>query len=158
MVDKLISDLFHKITKLFEKHLVPAVTAVVLVVLLPIALAFDRRPPYRYYHTEIQPTDAHPGDEIVIVRQGTWRRLCEGTAYSEIIGSDRIIHLYDHGLRYPTELDYVSVNRTLKLPLSLSAGPAIYRGVIRFANCGITSQWWPLEVEFQSVVFNVIRE
>lgn len=121
-----------------------------------LLIAYDRRPPFSYVSTDISPAAVTPGQTITIHRRVDWHRQCEGLAFTEIVSfSDRIVTIYDPGTRYPFELGETYADRSISLPLTMRAGRAAYRGLIRFRACGITSHLWPIEIPYQERTFEV---
>lgn len=137
------------------EHVRDAGIATVVAIAVVGAFILDRRPPFEYISTEIMPKAASPGGPITVYRHVIWHRQCEGVAWTEIVGSDRIVTSYDRGSRAPFELGDVRASRIIILPKTIPPGPATYRGTIKFSNCGITSRWQPIEVPYQEVVFEV---
>lgn len=139
----------------WHEHVRPAIWSVVLLTVIVGTLLYDRRPPFEYVSTQISPQIARAGGQIVIHRHVIWYRQCEGIAWTEIVGADRVITAYDRGTRSPYELGDVHASRIITLPQAMRQGEATYRGVIRFSRCGLTSRWWPIEVPYQEVSFEV---
>lgn len=130
--------------------------AVALAVTGALLLAYDRRPPFTYISTDIYPSIVMPGQSITIKRHVNWHRQCEGIAFTEIVSfSDHIVTIYDPGVRYPSELGDTYADRSISLPLTIRPGQAIYRGLIQFKACGITSRIWPIDVPYQERTFEV---
>ena len=127
----------------------------VICLLVAIFVAYDRRDPFDYINTWITPEVATSGQEITVHREIIWRRQCEGEAWTEVVGSDRIMAIYDRGARYPAQLGETFTERKLTLSKALPNGAAIFRGVIKFKACGLTSRWVALEVPYQVVEFMV---
>lgn len=139
----------------WHEHAKIAAITMGLVALAVTFLLVDRRPPFEYISSEISPRQVYPGGSITIHRHVIWHRMCEGVAWTEIVSADRIITNYDRGSRAPYELGDIKADRTLALPQSIRPGLATYRGVIKFNHCGITSRWWPIEVPYQEINFEV---
>lgn len=130
--------------------------AVALAIIGTLLVSYDRRPPFTYISTDISPPIVMPGQSITIRRHVDWHRQCEGIAFTEIVSfSDHIVTNYDPGTRYPSELGDTYADRSIALPLTMRSGHAIYRGVIQFRTCGITSRIWPIDVPYQERTFEV---
>lgn len=139
-----------------KEHVFPALASTVIALSIALLLAFDRRPPFEYLSTAIRPNTITPGQTIVVQRHVVWRRKCEGIAFTEIVNnSDRIVTIYDRGVRYPFELGETYAERSISLPLAMRSGSATYRGVIKFESCGLTSRLFPIEVPYQEVSFEI---
>ena len=120
-----------------------------------VYLTFDRRDPFEYIDTTISPPVAIAGQPITIHRSVRWYRQCEGEAWTEIVGPDRIVNVYDRGVRYPSELGHTTADRQITLSKSMPDGTATYRGSIRFHSCGLTSRVMPISIQYQEVNFEV---
>lgn len=138
-----------------RQHVYGAILAMLFAVSVSAFLVFDRAPPLEFVTTDIVPASARPGDAVMVRRNTIWRRDCEGEAWTEIVGSNRIINFYDKGTRYPYDLGETHTDRTIEISKSISAGKAIYRGVVRFRSCGLTSRWRPIDVPYQEVEFEI---
>ena len=134
-----------------RQHLYAATTSMVIALSFVTVLSFDRWLPFEYLQTTIRPDPAQPGKPIIVHRNVNWRRQCEGVAWTEIVSSDSVVTVYDRGVRYPAFIGHTTTERKITLPIAMPEGPATYRGVIKFNKCGLTSRWWPLEVEYQQI-------
>lgn len=139
----------------WHDHAVVAAITMATVVVGVTALMVDRRPPVEYIATDITPRAVYPGGTITIHRHVVWHRKCEGTALTEVVSADRIVTNYDRNTRSPYELGDTRADRTIALPKTIAPGTTTYRGVLKFPNCGLTSRWWPIEVPYQEVTFEV---
>lgn len=137
------------------RHILAAPISIALVIGTGVFVRYDRAPPFEYITTEVTPELPEPGQEIIVRRRVIWHRICEGEAWTEIVGADRIVVIYDRGTRYPSQLGEQVSERAIILPKVMIDGPAVYRGIIRFKDCGLTSGLWPLEVSYMAVTFEV---
>ena len=97
----------------------------------------------------------YAGADISVTRHTLWRRRCDGYIFREIVGSDRLVRPYTRSqIRVPAQLGFQSVRSTFRAPLDLPTGEAIYRSVVKFYECGVTSRFWPLEVEIPEITFD----
>lgn len=138
------------------RHILAAPISIIFVIGSGVFARYDRAPPFEYITTEITPDRPEPGQEIYVRRRVIWHRICEGEAWTEIVGADRIVVIYDRGTRYPSQLGEQVSDRAIMLPKAMTEGPAVYRGIIRFKDCGLSSGLWPLEVRYMSVTFDVV--
>ncbi len=144
-------------------HLRAAIGAALLVLAGSFFLYRDRSPPFEYVSTDITPRPAQEGGVAHVTRHVIWHRHCDGEIYREIVKPSGQIALYDRAYRpFPSHLGSQSATSTFELPtliLSPNAerGKAVYRGRVRFRECGLTSRLWPIEIEFQEVEFDVVR-
>ncbi len=138
-----------------REHAFPAIVSTVIALVFASLLAYDRRPPFEYVSTAIRPLSVVAGQTIVVQRHVVWHRQCEGIAFTEIVNPDRIVTIYDKGVRYPFELGDTYADRSISLPLSMRPGTAMYRGLIRFSKCGITSRLLPIEIPYQEIAFEI---
>lgn len=144
------------IRSILKEHAYPAMVSMALALTIALFLVVDRRPPFEYVSTIIRPIVASSGDTIVVERHVIWHRQCEGVAFTEIVNNaDHIITIYDKGVRYPSELGDTRVERSISLPLNMRSGTATYRGVIKFASCGITSRFHSIDVPYQEATFEI---
>lgn len=145
-------------------HCRAALGVVALTLALITALMFDRRPPFEYISTTIEPSPAVEGEAIEIHRHVVWHRTCDGEIYKEIVRPSGRIADYDRGYRpFPARMGRQrSAPGRIVLPRDMLEGEgprgvAIYRGRVRFPACGLTSRIWPIEVPFQEIPFEVVR-
>lgn len=129
--------------------------------IISIALAgsiiYDRRAPYEYISTDIEPQPAHAGDMVTVRRQGMWLRRCEGEGdvWREIVKTNKAVVSYDRGYtRIPYDLGYQEAESRFRLD-PMAPGHAKFRGRLMFWRCGLTSRIWPIEIPFQEVEFEV---
>lgn len=145
----------------FAEHLRAAAGTLLIVIPLGVWLHFDRMPPLEYIRTELSPSPAVEGGSLTVTRYVNWTRKCDGEIYRELVRPNGQLVNYTKNYRpYPYRLGEQSGSTTFRLPTMLMSGEqsgvAIYRGRLRFLNCGVTSRWWPIEVSFQEVSFPVV--
>lgn len=113
-----------------------------------IAVQIDRRAPLAFEYGEIVPAHATSGAEVRVRWTVAWRRQCEGELWREIVGSDNVVRYYAKSyLRVPVILGRQTSDTSFTLTEGLPRGTAIYRGVIQFSQCGVTSRIVPLTVD-----------
>lgn len=135
-----------------------------LVVLAGVALLqYDRRAPFQYIDTEIAPTRAAEGSTVTVTRKVEWQRPCDGEIYREVVNPNGLVSHYDRGYRpFPATLGTQTATSSFTLPPIMLApnetqGTATYRGRVRFADCGLSSRLWPIEIPFIEVPFEVVK-
>lgn len=146
-----------------ENLLIVPLAAIVAAAIAVWVFVVDRAPPFEYVSTDLSPRPVEEGGILRVSRTVVWHRDCDGEIFREVVKpGGQIVH-YDRGYRpYPFHLGRVTATSTFDLPpVMLSPdqprGTAIYRGRVRFTNCGFTSRIWPLEVPFQEAAFEVVR-
>jgi hypothetical protein len=142
-----------------ELNLWPAAAALAVLLvggLGAIAIKADRAAPLAFTEGHIAPQPAAPGSVVTVNWINTWLRVCEGELSRQLIGSDGVVRAYrKHFLRVPVNLGTQRSETRFRLPPSFPQGPAVYEGLIRFRDCGMTSRIWPLEVRVPELRFSV---
>jgi hypothetical protein len=144
-------------------HLRALVGCVIVALVALVLLQYDRRPPFEYVDTFVEPNPVAEGGELFIHRTVRWFRHCDGEIYREVVRPTGVVAEYDRGYRpFPYSLGQQSASSSFHLPASMLAkgqdhGVATYRGRVRFTDCGLTSRIWPIEVAFQPMMFEVVR-
>jgi hypothetical protein len=83
-------------------------------------LQYDRRPPFEYISTEIEPNSVPEGGELFIHRTVDWFRHCDGEIYREIVRPTGVVAEYDRGYRpFPYALGRQSASSSFHLPSSM---------------------------------------
>jgi hypothetical protein len=144
-------------------HLRAALGTATLALAFMTWLHFDRAPPFEYVSTDITPSPAVEGSMVTVSRNVIWNRNCDGEIFREVVKPGGQIVLYDRMYRpFPYRLGRQSAQSSFDLPTimlspDISKGSAIYRGRVRFTQCGLTSRLMPIEIPFQEVTFEVMR-
>jgi len=141
-----------------REHLAVALSVTVLCLAILILVVWDRQAPITIERGEVLPHEVRAGNDIHIRITDYWHRRCTGMVYREVIGSDSIVHSYlPVRSRFSVDLEKQTIDLPLTLPAELPPGPAIVQSVVRFRECGFTSQWWPLVVVGPEIPFTVIE-
>jgi hypothetical protein len=145
------------------RHVFAAIGSIMIVLFGTVLLQIDRAPPFEYVSTEISPAPATEGSPVTVTRNVIWHRNCDGEIMREVVKPGGQIVLYDKTYRpFPYMLGYQNARSSFDLPTimlapDMSKGTAIYRGRVRFTQCGLTSRLMPIEIPFQEVTFEVVR-
>lgn len=140
---------------MLKQHFIAAASVIALIV----GVYVDRRDPFTIIEGGIEPSTIQAGQTIYVTRHTDWRRRCDGYIFREVVGSDRLIRPYTRAqIRVPAQLGPQTVKSTFRAPLDLPAGETVYRAVVKFYECGVTSRFWPLEVEVPEVSFDAVAK
>ncbi len=141
------------------QHCIVAPIVIMVALWLVWLLSIDRADPLSLEHAEMSPNPAYAGQYVTARWSLTWGRRCEGETSREIVGSDDVIRAYaKEATRMPSILGRQRVDKGFTLPASLPPGPAIYRAIMRFPKCGITSAVWPLTVRAPDTVIEIVAK
>ena len=139
-----------------DRHAFLAPLAAVFAVALVLLIAFDRKAPLTFLQGEVRPEMPVAGQTVSVRWHTIWNRRCQGTVSREIVGPDLIIRAYRrHWLRVPVRLGQQVSDTDFQLDKALPVGATIYRAVVRFEDCGLTSRLWPIEVVAPELWFDV---
>ena len=147
-----------KVTRVADRHWFIAPLSIALAAAVTAGVAYDRRDPLTFVEASISPDPAVAGREAILRWHTEWSRACEAVVSRELIGSDRIVRAYvAYRLRIPTRVGLQTADIEFRIPPAIPQGETVYRAVMRFSSCGITSRFAPLVVETPEVRFNVKR-
>ena len=147
----------------FIHHLYALVGSVAMVLSVVTAWQIDRAAPFEYIRTEISPSPAVEGQTVTVTRYVIWHRQCDGQVFREVVKPSGQIAIYDRGYRpFPAMLGPQSAASSFVLPTvmlspDMTRGVALYRGRVRFTNCGLTSRVWPIDIPFREEPFEIVR-
>lgn len=146
------------IRPLVTQNLLAIIVCGLVGLVLAFWLAADRAAPVRFIEGSIVPETVTPGQAVSVQWLDVWVRQCEATLSRELVGSDEIIRAYrSHPIRVPVKLGEQMSQTRFRVSANMPDGPATYRAILRFNDCGVTSRWWPIVVKVPSLHFTVHR-
>jgi len=143
---------------LWRQHIWAGTVLVLGAVTLASLVAADRTDPVILESGYIAEDPVRPGQRVHVRWTTTWQRQCEGVLSRELVGSDGVVKAYrKHFLRVPVNLGRQTSDTRFIVPEDMAQGEAVYSGIIRFHECGVTSRFVPLKVEVPEIGFSVAK-
>jgi hypothetical protein len=144
---------------MLRQHFLAAFSALSAITLVFIGVAWDRREPFTAGFGTLVPDTAIRGEVITVARPVTWHRRCEGYISRELVGSDKRVRPYiKESIRVPVRLGFDTVVNKFVISDDVPTGETVYRSIVRFEKCGITSRISPLTVDLPPISFDIVSQ
>lgn len=150
-----------KLASVNRKHIVPAVTAIGLaVIVVPIFLS--RSDPITILEMKLTQDEFTQGSKVVIVYRYKKNKECRhNTLYVQIYDQAERVRMYEGELSFSVDIPddngpdiYSGMTKYIGLPEHTAPGKGVVHPSLEF-RCNFIHEWWPIVVDLPPIEFTI---